>query len=109
MAELMLPNLDLHLKIPVILDVVDIEIPPLLGKDVLNGNILLVDNVTNRLWSRIITNKDSLRFEDMWKIKLISNAGYLYIPVTMSLSYSIPGHNYESFKAIWLSISNQTI
>ena len=66
MVELMLPTPGFTLDIPVILDVVEVEIPPLLGIDVLDGNKLLFDNVTSHLWSRIITNKNPLRFEDIW-------------------------------------------
>ena len=48
----------------------------LLGLEVLDGNNLLVNNLTNHLWNRIITNKDPLRFEDMWKIKFIRKGDY---------------------------------
>ena len=48
-VELMLPTCGYKLDIPVILDVVDVEIASLLGPDVLDGNNLLVDNVTNHL------------------------------------------------------------
>ena len=47
--------------------------------EVLDGNNLIVDNVTNRLWNRIIINKDPLRFEDIWKIKLIRKGDHLYV------------------------------
>ena len=57
MVVLMLPTPGSTLDITVILDAVDIEIPVLLGQDVLDGNNLLVDSLINRLWSRIITNK----------------------------------------------------
>ena len=35
-----------------LLEVVDVDIPDLLGLDVLDGHILVLDNVTNRLWKR---------------------------------------------------------
>ena len=43
--------------IPVILDVVDVEIPPLLELGVLDVKKLLVDYVTNHLWNCIVTNR----------------------------------------------------
>ena len=49
MVELMLPKLGSTLDIPVILDVVDVEIPELLGPDILDRKNLLIDNVTNQL------------------------------------------------------------
>ena len=67
----MLPTTESALDIPVLLDVVDVEIPEILGLDVLYGNNFLFDNVTDQLWNCTITNKDPLRFEDTWKVKLI--------------------------------------
>ena len=49
MVELMLPTTGPPLDIPVILDVVDLKIPPLLGLHVLDGNKLLVDNIANHI------------------------------------------------------------
>ena len=77
--ELMLPTPGCTLDILVILDVLDVKIPPLLGLNVLDRNNLLVDNITYHLWNRIISNKDPLRFEDIWKIKLIIKGGHLYV------------------------------
>ena len=61
--------------IPSILDVVDLEIAVLIRVDVLDGNYLLVNNVTSNLWSRIITNKNPLRFEEIWINKIITKKG----------------------------------
>ena len=49
MVELMLPIPGSTLDILVILDVVDVEIPPLFGLIVLEGNNLLVDDLFNNL------------------------------------------------------------
>ena len=49
MVEQMLPTPVSTPDIPVILDIVDVEIPPLLGLDILDGKNLLFDNVTNHL------------------------------------------------------------
>ena len=81
----MLPTPGSTLGIPVILDVVDVEIQELLGLVVLDENNLLVDNVTNHLWSRIIANNDLLRFEHIWKIKLIRKGDHLYVPLSTSI------------------------
>ena len=85
MVKLMLPTLRSTIEIPFILDVVEIEIPTLLGLDVLDRNNLLVHNMTNHLWNRIITNKDPLRFDNMLKIKLIRNGQHLYVPLSTSI------------------------
>ena len=82
MFELMLPTPGSTLEIPIILDVVDIKIPPLLELDVLGGNNLLVDNTTNHLWKLMATNKDPLRFQEIWKIKLIMKCDNLYLSLT---------------------------
>ena len=79
MVELILPIPGSTLDIPVILDVVDVEIPLLLGMDVLDGTNHPFDNVTNHLQNHIITNKDPLRFEDVWKRKLRRNGDHLYV------------------------------
>ena len=49
MIELILSTLESTFDIPFILDVVDVEIPALLGLDILDGNNLLVDKVTNHI------------------------------------------------------------
>ena len=82
MIELMLAALGCTLDIPVAVDVVDVEILPLLGFDVLDVNNVVVDNLTNHLWNRIITYKDPLRYEDMRRIKLIRKAEHLYVPLS---------------------------
>ena len=68
MVQLIFPTSGYIHETPIILDFVDVEIPELLGLDFLDGNNILIDNITNHLWSRIITNKDPLIFEDVWKI-----------------------------------------
>ena len=82
MPEHMLSTLGSAFDIPVILHVLDVEIPELLGLDVLDGNNLLVDNVTNNLWNRTTTNKDLLRSEDIWDIKLRRKLDHLYVPLS---------------------------
>ena len=81
MVELTLPIPGSTLDIPIKLDVVDVEIPTLLRVDVLDGNKILVDNVTNNRRNRIITNKDQLRYEEEWNIKLIRKGDHLYVPL----------------------------
>ena len=65
MVELMIPTPGSTFDRPVILDAINVETAPLLGLDVLDGSNGLVYNVTNHLWSRIITNRDPLRFKDI--------------------------------------------
>ena len=87
----MLPTPGSTLDIPVILNVVDVEMWPFLGLYVLDGNNLIVDKVSNHLWNHIVTNRNSSRFEDIWKIKLIRKGEYLYVPPSTStqLFYNI--------------------
>ena len=61
----MLPTSGSTLYIPALRDVADVEITALLGLYILDENNIFVDNVTNHLWNRIITNKDPFRFEDI--------------------------------------------
>ena len=78
-VEQMLPIPRSTLEIPVKVDVLDVEIPPLLGLDVLSGIALRMDDLASHLWSHIMTNKDPLRFEDIWRIKFISKGNHLYV------------------------------
>ena len=54
----MLPTPGSALDIPVILNVVDVEMPPLLGLYVLDRNNLILDKVSNHLWNHIVTNRN---------------------------------------------------
>ena len=78
----MLPTPGTTLDVLVILDVVDVEIPALIDVYILDRSNLLVDNVAYHLWSRIITNKNPIRFEDIWKIKLVRSSENLYISLS---------------------------
>ena len=64
--------------IPVLLDVVPVSILALLGLDVLDSHSLLPDNVTNRLWNRIIVSESPLQFIDEWSVQMI-RAGDTYM------------------------------
>ena len=50
--------------IPILLGIVGANVPALLGFDVLDGFILLVENVAERLRNRVITNEHPLQCED---------------------------------------------
>ena len=82
MIGLMLPTSGSTLGISVYFDFVYVEIPELLGQDVLDGNYLLFDTVTNHLQNSIIINKDLLRFKDMWKIKIVRKGDHLYVALS---------------------------
>ena len=60
-----LGQLELLLKTPenitpiiVMLDIVPVDVPALLGLDVLYSTSLVIDNVLNRLWNRIIISDE---------------------------------------------------
>ena len=78
----MLPTPESTLDISVILDIVDAEIAPLLDLDVIEGNSLLIENVTDYPWTCIGTNTAPLKFEDIWKMKLIRKGYHLYVPLS---------------------------
>ena len=112
MVELMLRTPWSTLDIPVILDVLDVEIPVLLVLDILDGNNVPVDNVTDHLWNRLITNKDPLRFENIWKIKLIRKGEHQYVLLStpIQLFYSMEqlrklhkkfAHSSASYMTCW--------
>ena len=59
MLVLSLPTPGYARDIPILMDVVDVNISDLLGLDVLDGNNLFVDSVIGHLWNQIITYKSS--------------------------------------------------
>ena len=61
----MLPLSRSTLDMPILSDVVNFEILPLLGLEFYDRNYHLVENVIHHLWDRIITNKEPLGFEDI--------------------------------------------
>ena len=78
----MLPTPGSTLDILVMIDVLDVKILAYLGLDVLGGKNLVVGNIINHLQNRIITNKNPLRSEDIWRIKLIKKGYHLYVPLS---------------------------
>ena len=85
MVELMLLTPGSIHNIQVKLDVLDVEIPTLLGFHVQDGNNFLVDNATNHLWNCIITNKNPLKSENILKIKLKTKCDRLYVPLSRTI------------------------
>ena len=85
MVQPMLPSPGSTFDIPVILDVIEVYIQKLVGQDDLDRNTVLGDILTSHLCSPIITNKKSLRFEDMWKIKLLRKEDHLCVPLSTSI------------------------
>ena len=81
----MLPTPGPTLNISVLFEIVDAEIPALLGLKLPDRSNLFVGMVTNHLWNRLITNKDQLRFECVWKIKLIRKGDQLYVPLSIPM------------------------
>ena len=64
MIELILPTPRSVRDIPILVDVVDVDISALLGLDELDSNNFFIGNVTGHIWNRIITCKESLQFKD---------------------------------------------
>ena len=63
------------------LDVVEVDIPALLGLDLLDGHGLVIDNVTNRLWKRIVVSYDPLKFIDELSMGLRRMNDHIYVQV----------------------------
>ena len=63
----------------VIMDKVSVNVPALLGLDVLDAESLYADNVTNRLVHRRVISRssDSMSVEDIWSVPLIRNDTYI--------------------------------
>ena len=76
MPERFHPISGLTICIPEHLDVVVSEISELLKVEVLHRSEILVNNKTNNLCSRFITNKGTLRPKNVWKIKHIGIVDY---------------------------------
>ena len=52
---------------PILNDVVDVNVPALLGLDVLDRNNVFVENVTGHLWKRVTIRQHALKYGDRWK------------------------------------------
>ena len=61
--------------IPILLDIVSVDIPALLGLDVLDAECLYADNVTNRLVHRNVTSKEGmpLKYLDLWSVLFLDS------------------------------------
>ena len=66
MIELAIQTPDNIPPIHILLDVVDMGVPALIGFDVLDANCLMVNNISNRLWNRVVISNDLLEVVDKW-------------------------------------------
>ena len=66
--------------IPVLMDIVSVDVPGLLGLDVLDGEILYTDNVTSRVANRKILSRqgDAVRYKDVLHVPLQRLENHLY-------------------------------
>ena len=80
MVELELATPDWITSIPVLMDTVPINVPPLLGLDILDGEQLYAENVTNRLVHRKIESRhgEPLKYTDKWSVPLVRFDNHLY-------------------------------
>ena len=67
-------------NIPVLMDIVPVNVPALLGLDVLDSEELYADNVTNRLVHRHVVSRANniLRYKDRWSMPLARHDSHLY-------------------------------
>ena len=78
MVQLRLPKPTSTHDISVIRDIVDVHISVYLGLDGPDRENILINNLSNHLRNHIIADKNPLRFEDIWKIKLKTRSESLY-------------------------------
>ncbi len=66
--------------IPVLMDIVQVDVPPLLGLDVLDSEHLYAVNVTKHLVLREVLSERSARLNyiDRWHVPLIRHDGHFY-------------------------------
>ena len=79
MIELAIQTPDIIPPIHILPDVVDLDIPALIGLDDLNGNCLMVDNISNRLMHRVVISVCPLEIVDKWWVSLIRDQHHLYV------------------------------
>lgn len=86
---------ELHLKtpddiqpIPVVLDVVNVDVPAFLGLDALDSSALYAVTVTNRLVNRVVTSKEGqpLTYFDAWSVPLVRYDNHVYAAITLPLN-----------------------
>ena len=67
--------------ISVLLDIVPVDVPALLGLDVMDGECIYADNVINRLvhWHMFSRKDEPLRYKDLCHVPLTRYAGHLYV------------------------------
>ena len=67
------------------MNIVTVDIPALLGLDVLDGENSYADNVTNKLVHKQILSGpgELLKYEDTWNVPLIRYEGHLYARVNI--------------------------
>ena len=86
MIELDLKSPLRRIPIPVLSDIVPVDLPALLGLDVLDSEVLYADNVTNRIAHRCVTSKpgESLSYQDVRCVPLIQYVRHLHASIVFS-------------------------
>ena len=79
-VELVLKTPDSFPDINVLMDIVPVNVPALLGLNVLDAECLYADNVTNRLVHRQVLGKSNgvLNYKDKWSVPLMRIDNHLY-------------------------------
>ena len=97
MIELDIQTPDLTPPTRILRDVVDVDISELIGLDDLNVHCLMVDNISNRLWNRVIILDEPLEFVDKWWVPLIRDQYHLYVHLHIPVSTFYTRGSYASF------------
>ena len=86
MIELAIQTPDIIPTIHIMLDVIGVDISALIGLDVLDDNFLIVDNISNRLWYRVVISVDPLEIVGKWWVPLIRDQHHLYVHLHVLIS-----------------------
>ena len=65
--------------ISILLDAVEVDVPALICLNVLDRSFLMVDNISNRLWQRIVISNDPLDIVNKWCVPLIRDQHHMYV------------------------------
>ena len=85
-AEIMLATPPMVLDIPVLMDIILVDVPALLGLDILDSVELYADNVTNRLFHRHIvsSHNSTLQYVNKFHVPLSLHGNHLYSAMSFS-------------------------
>ena len=70
----------------ILVSIVDVNIPTLIGRGVLDGNFLLIDNISSRLYHHVVILVDSPEIVDKMLVPLIRSQRHFYVHLRVPTS-----------------------